>query len=474
MTLTSTHITETFDGDGLTGTLPFTFQFYLSNQIVVVQFNELNLVETTLIEGTHYDVVGGLGAAGSITVLFPAVDFTTDHKWIVSRDTTPLTQLVDFVPNTNMPSQQLEEIGDRSRMIQQENDVQRTTDLASTGGNRNYLFNGDMRKNERRVPSYSLDNSYGIDRWRNLIEVGGQTRVGHFDTPVPPGSSHVMRIDNNLALGKGGVLQVIESDDSSQLADGAVSLSFQARLMAAGDTVSLRAAVLYWDGTANATTADPISAWNAAGTNPTLAGDWNYAFEATADLALTDSFARLELSDIDVSADAENVAVFIWANNILPPGEGFFLGEVQLERGSVVSAFERVSQLVEENRCGRYFEYNKHVATGIADAIGQNIGLGHAQTDQVVSIDYEYRYRKPEGIQPVVTVAPGAGTTWLAIGGDIRFFAFATATLASTLISHRNIILTFTFGPTPAFTPNESVTVNGFGAGAFISVESEL
>jgi hypothetical protein len=463
MTLSSLNITDTFTGTGANTVLPTTFTFYTSEQIQVTKRELGTNEETVLVEDTHYTVVDGAGGVGSVTPVDGATDFPTTVEWEVKR-ATPLTQLVDLVPNVALPSQSIEEAHDRSRMIQQEQDAQRTLDLGEMRP-RNYLYNGEFRANQRLGSPYTVDNAYAMDRWR-LLHNGISTTLARDTTVVPTGTVAAAKMTMVTGVSsKMGMFQVAQSFDSVALAGSNVSLSFDARLLDASDVVALKAMVLYFTGTPNAVSADPIITWGSAGALnfPTLAAGWSYALSPNANLApLTDSYQRYELTGIPIPASAVNVAVFIWANDFTPNGDGFYLANVQLEKGDVAHTFERVAVEAELQRCRSFFEHlpmNNFCTYGNANRTDQMSGM--------------IRWRRKRVDNPFVfDLTPGGGTNWLTID-SIGGFAFPATVVMTTLNNHGGGIIQATMS-SPLWTIGDPITLAGNIATAFVSVDAEL
>ena len=141
---------------------------------------------------------------------------------------------------------------------------------------------------------------------------------------------------------KFGIVQIIEQINCHDMLGETVSLSFKLRVNATTNLDDVRAAIVSWSGTADSVTSDIVSAWNAEGTNPTLASNWTYE-NTPADLNVTTSWAEYKIENIDIdTSGAANIGVFIWSNVTgTAVDEEVFITDVQLNKGATAGAFER-------------------------------------------------------------------------------------------------------------------------------------
>ena len=248
---------------------------------------------------------------------------------------------------------------------------------------KNTIINGGFRLDQRRGDGTAYtsattpannDDTYLLDRWTLLSDGNDVVDVLQETTTVPTGAYAAIRLDVETVNVKFGLLQVLEARDAAALIGGTASLSFQARRT--GTSIDhLRAAVIAWDSTADAVTSDVVSAWEAAGTNPTLVTNWTYE-NTPANLAtLTTSFQTFTIENISIdTASATNVAVFIWIDDVTTTlGDFLYIADVQLELGAVATPFERRPFEVELGLCQRYYSksYNLGVIPGTASQPGR-------------------------------------------------------------------------------------------------------
>lgn len=239
----------------------------------------------------------------------------------------------------------------------------------SSGATRNYVINGSFKLAQRAMPT--ADNVYALDRWRMLTENANGYVVTQDTADIPTGATHACKMvvgaGNN---GKFGIWQVLESIDCKELAGQTVSILVP--IKATAGIADVRIGIVAFTSTADSVSGDPISAWGAAGTNPTLAA--NYAFQNTpANITPTTSWADYTVVNVSITASMTNLAIFIWnddrttttTTDILRVG-----GYVTLCKGATAPSAQVRGLMEEYELCKRYCQ--KTFALGSAPA--QNFG----------------------------------------------------------------------------------------------------
>lgn len=123
MTVSSTSSRKSFTGDGVTtsfGTSPVVF-FETSNLVVYVVTTATG-ASTTLTENTHYTVTGGDGTTGTVNLAGGSSPYGAPsalQTLVIVREL-PLTQEADFVNNDINDAEVLEDVVDRSILIDQQ------------------------------------------------------------------------------------------------------------------------------------------------------------------------------------------------------------------------------------------------------------------------------------------------------------------------------------------------------------------
>lgn len=209
---------------------------------------------------------------------------------------------------------------------------------------------------------FNTDDTYLFDRWLHLSDGNNIVDVSQEKTTVPIDSATGLKMIVRTADKKFGIFQILDRNDTELGFDGdTASLSFEARNDGTESIGAIRAMVLAWtlDG---AVVSDPVSTWNAAGSNPTLATNWSYADTPVALPGLITSFQTFKIEGITIPA-AFNVGVFIWVDDVtLALGDSLFIGNVKLERGLVATPYRPLSEGADLALCQRSY---KRVGKGV-------------------------------------------------------------------------------------------------------------
>lgn len=256
----------------------------------------------------------------------------------------------------------------------------------------NILINGDFRVAQRGTTFTSAttpannDDTYLLDRWVLLSDGNDAADVSQETTTVPTGSYAALKLDVETANKKFGILQIVEARDAKAIIGGTCSLSFKARVT--GSTISrIRAGVLAWSSTADTVTSDVVSAWGAAGTNPTLVSNWTFE-NVPADLtALTTSYQTYTIENISIdTASCTNVAVFIWTDDVtMDVGDFLYIADVQLEPSPVATNFKRIPYSEMLRGCQRF----RRVLGGVSGSPVLAAGYAHATTGAEFAILFD-------------------------------------------------------------------------------------
>lgn len=244
---------------------------------------------------------------------------------------------------------------------------------------KNILVNGDFSIDLRRgdnsaytsatTPANS-DDTYLLDQWillsdgNDIVDVNGEPSSS---SDIPSGGRFAIKLDVETANKKFGIFQPIEVSNCKQIDSQVVSLSFKVKA-GGGSTISnIRAGIVHFtSGTPNTITSDIVSAWEAAGTDPTLIANWSYA-NTPANVALTTSYQTVKIENITMGT-VLNAGVFIWVDDTdAQVGEFVFLADVQLEVGSIATTFDRRAIMTEVALCERYFTKTMNPSVPPAD-----------------------------------------------------------------------------------------------------------
>jgi hypothetical protein len=343
---------------------------------------------------------GGSGGADSSTVMYStSARSNVPFAWICkTRDTQTVAGTWAATPTSvdlvRAPHAPFEQQGDH--IIRDDNDTFGVRSQPLYDGFRNRLMNGQFSVAQRGTAFTSAsspansDDTYLLDRWNLLSDGNDIVDVSQETSTVPTGRQSAIKLDVETANKKFGIVQFIEQKNCVGLLGGKATLSFKARKGASNATLeTMRAAIITWSSTADTVTSDVVSAWEASGTNPTLAANWTYE-NTPADLTLTDSYQTFRIEDIDVdTASGANVAVLLYYNDADGTvGDLLYVTDVQLEPGRVATEFEYRPHGTELELCKRYYTKN----AGAKVRVGQARETANSRTSYgLVSLTAEMR-----------------------------------------------------------------------------------
>lgn len=253
------------------------------------------------------------------------------------------------------------------------------TDHGGFPGFKNGLINGGFRVAQRgtsftaaTTPANS-DDTYLLDRWLLLSDGNDIVDVSQEASVVPTGAYAALKALVATANKKFGFVQIIEARDAARFAGKTVSVSCQARTTSGAVVENVRMAVLSWSSTADSVTSDVVSAWGNEGENPTFAANWTAENVAANQAVTADAYATLKVEGISVdTAGMKNLAVFVWVDDTdCAANDLLYLGNVQIEEGTVATTFESRPFTTELALCQRYFQksYRQGYAPGSANSI---------------------------------------------------------------------------------------------------------
>ena len=166
------------------------------------------------------------------------------------------------------------------------------------GGVENKLINGDFSVAQRNMgaaitstTSYTNnDTNYTLDRWKLFSESNDIVDVSQETSTVPTNQLHAIKLDVENTNEKFGIAQCVENENCVGLIGQQCTLSFKAKVSDTSKLDNIKAAIIAWNGTADAPTDDMISNWQSEGTDPSLVS--NFTYENTpSNLGVTTSYA---------------------------------------------------------------------------------------------------------------------------------------------------------------------------------------
>jgi hypothetical protein len=242
------------------------------------------------------------------------------------------------------------------------------------------------------------DDAYTLDRWILLSNGNNIVSVAHEGTVVPDGAQFSLKATVVTANAKFGFVTILEGSLTRRMrrlgTSSKCSLRFKHRTPAANRIRNIRAAVVPWGGAEDAPVSDLVSAWNAEGANPTLAGSWGPFEEAgagpPANIAVTqDAWGETVIQNITVdTATVTNLALFVWCDDAdAAIGDILYLADIHLESGAVANTVIPAEPGHELDLCQRFFQAME------VDTIDDPLGTGICATGVLARIHIAYLRR---------------------------------------------------------------------------------
>ena len=167
MTISSTVVKNSYNGNGSTRTFTYTFKIFQDSDLQVI-IRSSNGTETTKTLNTHYTVSGaGNANGGSITFLqnLPSYDYTplSSEKIILIRNI-PQTQSLDYIANDTFPAESHEEGLDRAIMVVQQlqEEVNRSLKLSKTNTITSTEFTVDSTNRANKILAFDSTGELSI------------------------------------------------------------------------------------------------------------------------------------------------------------------------------------------------------------------------------------------------------------------------------------------------------------------------
>ena len=221
-------------------------------------------------------------------------------------------------------------------------DSSQTTGLRynpSQAAGKNVIINGDFDIWQRGTSSTTNGNYNSADRWWNYVNAGTNT-WSRESTIVPTGSLYSMKSTQSVATATNWQMnQAIETLNAIQYAGKTVNLSAQF-CASASTTVSINLSY------STSTDVAPAGSW----TGITSSGGTSSATSAT-----TASFTQLS-AQYAIPSTAKSLLVIV-ASTSVASGTSVYVGKVQLELGSVATAFTKTGGTIQGElaACQRYY-----------------------------------------------------------------------------------------------------------------------
>ena len=255
MTVSTTIIKSSHNGNGSTTTFAYNFKIFADSDLVVIIRSSTG-TETTKTLTTHYTVAGaGDASGGSIT--FTTGNTPASGETVVIRRNVPQTQAIDYIANDPFPAETNEEGLDRSTMIAQQ--VSEATDRSIKLSRTNTMTSTEFTVG-------ATDRANKILAFDGSGEISVTQELGSFKGNWSSGTAYVARdlvkdtSTNNIFI----VNEAHTSSGSQPLTSNANSAKYDLIVDAGSATTSASAASTSATNAANSATAASTSATNAA------------------------------------------------------------------------------------------------------------------------------------------------------------------------------------------------------------------
>lgn len=220
---------------------------------------------------------------------------------------------------------------------------------------KNRLINGDLRVKQRALMP-TTDNTYSLDGCKLLMESATGWTIAQETTDVPTGSPAAIKLTvgatNNA---KGGVFLPIVNADMLDMRSAAASAQMKIKASNARIGDVRWALVQRGSGTLD-TFADPVSAWGAAGTNPTLADGWAYIVTPTANVPPLAWGAALKQENVTIGG-ANAVGLLIWCDDkTTTTGDFLLISGLQVEKSVVCTDLDFIPYTQQLANCEHWLQ----------------------------------------------------------------------------------------------------------------------
>jgi hypothetical protein len=256
MTISSTTVKNSYNGDGSTTTFSYTFKIFANSDLQVIIRNNTTATETVKTLTTHYTITGAGSASGG-SVIFTAGNIPASGETVVLRRAVPQTQAIDYIANDPFPAESHEEGLDRAMMTLQQvqEEVTRSIKLSRTNTMTSTEFTVGSSDRANKVLAFDSSGEIAITQ-----EIG--TFRGNWSTSVSYQQRDLIKdtTNNNIYIAN----TAHTSSGSLPISSNADSAKWNLIVDAASATASASAAATSATNAANSATASANSASAAA------------------------------------------------------------------------------------------------------------------------------------------------------------------------------------------------------------------
>jgi hypothetical protein len=261
--------------------------------------------------------------------------------------------------------------------------------------------------------TYLLDGCILLSDGNDIVDV---SRVADTDFV----SGWCIEADVETANKKFGFLFPIEKAVIQAVRKSGLA-SVQFKVKRTGSSIAnVRAHLLSWNSTADAITSDVVSAWNAAGSNPTFATNWtaeNTGSNLAVGTTITNPPHKIDGIAVDTSG-VNNLALFIHIDDTdATVGDKLRIGDVQVEEGAHATEYEHRPIAIDLALCERYYEKTYDLGTPPGSATATGVKSGVAVGTTLIVGGFYWRTRKRAASTVTLYGESGTSGVWSAAGG---------------------------------------------------------
>jgi len=228
----------------------------------------------------------------------------------------------------------------------------------------NLLINAGGRIDQRgRSGVAQGDDTFALDRWNNLV----QTNPATMTTVASDG---IQMLQPNATAQRIGLAQMLEQLSIYGMRSKTITLQLEA---IASASMTLRIAILEWNGTADAITSDVVNDWTSSTFTPANFFISTINTATVTSVALNTSTYTPVTLTVTLNGSLNNLIVFIWSDATMANGATFTIRSVGLYPGSIARVYAPRAIGLDLMMCQRY--YAKSYPFGTAPGTITNTGV---------------------------------------------------------------------------------------------------
>lgn len=257
----------------------------------------------------------------------------------------------------------------------------------------------------------NTDADYCADQIVHLCDAAGNVvDISQPTSGVPTGARNMLRATVVTANKKFAFYEPFTQKDTLQYRGKAVS--FQIKMFNSEATLgAVRIGLMYSTATGDAFALDPVTAWGAAGTNPTLGNSWAYCVAPVATAAALSTTAQtFKLENVLIPTNANNLAwIVLTDDTTVTAGATLNMTQAQIDAGPRCLPYRQRPLPEIEGRC-RFFiraTFRRNVAP--ADNLNNFSDCLVINTTSAGSPGFSYDFEQMRVTPTVSTFNPRTG-----------------------------------------------------------------